>query len=156
STSATASCSARVRCGFDEIERGLRRHGFRPKYLGRVLPLPRAEKLVCRLLMSAATLSQAAGGVLDQDEQRLLLRDRPRRAAELRWSDHDLPLLDVARALIDGPPRTYGHVIVDEAQDLTPMQLLTIARRSADGSLTLLGDVAQATGPVTYARWQEL
>src|SRR5437764_1132959 len=122
---------------FDEIERALRRNGFLTKYLDRVLPLPRAEKLVCRLLMSAAALSQATGGVLDQDEQRLLLRDRPRRAAELRWSDHDLPLLDVARALIDGPPRTYGHVIVDEAPDLTPMQLLTIGRRSPGGSLTL-------------------
>src|SRR5213080_2716786 len=105
---------------FDEIERALRRNGFLTKYLDRVLLLPRAEKLVCRLLMSAAALSQAAGGVLDQDEQRLLLRDRPRRAAELRWSDHDLPLLDVARALIDGPARAYGHVIVDEAQDLSP------------------------------------
>ena len=41
-----------------------------------------------------------------------------------RWSEHDLPLLDVARTLIDGPPRAYGHVIVDEAQDLSPMQLL--------------------------------
>ena len=141
---------------FDEIERALRRNGFLTKYVDRVLPLPRAEKLVGRLLTSASALSDAAGGVLDRDEQRLLLRDRPRRVAELRWSDHDLPLLDVARTLVDGPPRTYGHVIVDEAQDLTPMQLLTIARRSADGSLTLLGDVAQATGPVTYARWQEL
>ena len=141
---------------FEEIERVLRRNGVLTKYLDRVLPLPRPEKLVGRLLTSAAALSEAADGVLDPDEQRLLLRDRPRRMAELRWSDHDLPLLDVARTLIDGPPRTYGHVIVDEAQDLTPMQLLTIARRSADGSLTLLGDVAQATGPVTYARWQEL
>jgi len=141
---------------FDEIERAMRRDGFLTKYLDRVLPLPRPEKLVGRLLTSAAALSEAADGVLDPDEQRLLLRDRPRRMAELRWSDHDLPLLDVARTLIGGPPRTYGHVIVDEAQDLTPMQLRTIARRSADGSLTLLGDVAQATGPVTYARWQEL
>jgi DNA helicase IV len=141
---------------FDEVERALRRNGLLTKYLDRVLPLPRAEKLVGRLLTSAGTLSRAADGVLERDEQRLLLRDRPRRAAELRWSDHDLPLLDVARTLIDGPPRTYGHVIVDEAQDLTPMQLLTIARRSADGALTLLGDVAQATGPMTYARWQEL
>src|SRR5438067_5964717 len=44
---------------FDEIERALRRNGFLTKYLDRVLPLPRAEKLVCRLLMSAAALSQA-------------------------------------------------------------------------------------------------
>src|SRR5438128_1474428 len=101
-------------------------------------------------------LAEAADGVLDRDEQRLLLRDRPRRASELRWSEHDLPLLDVARTLVDGAPRAYGHVIVDEAQDLSPMQLLAVARRSLDGSLTLLGDVAQATGPVTYGRWQEL
>jgi DNA helicase IV len=141
---------------FDEVERALRRNGFLTKYLERVLPLPRPEKLVARLLTSPAALAEAAEGVLEREEQRLLLRDRPRRAADLRWSDHDLPLLDVARTLIEGPPRTYGHVIVDEAQDLTPMQLLTIARRSVDGSLTLLGDVAQATGPVTYRRWQEL
>ena len=62
------------------------------------------------------------------------------------WSDGDIALLDEARALLDAPPRSYGHVIVDEAQDLTPMQLRMIARRARDGALTILGDVAQATG----------
>ena len=141
---------------FDELERALRRNGFLTKYLDRVLPLPRAEKLVARLLTSPAALTEAADGLLDRDEQRLLLRDRPRRASELQWSAHDLPLLDVARTLIEGPARAYGHVIVDEAQDLSPMQLLMVSRRAVDGSLTMLGDVAQATGPVTYGRWQEL
>jgi DNA helicase IV len=141
---------------FDDLERALRRNGFLTKYLDRVLPLPRAEKVVARLLTSPSALAEAAEGLLDRDEQRLLLRDRPRRVSELRWSDHDLPLLDVARTLIEGPARTYGHVIVDEAQDLSPMQLLMVSRRTIDGSLTMLGDVAQATGPVTYGRWQEL
>jgi DNA helicase IV len=141
---------------FDELERALRRNGFLAKFLDRVLALPRAEKLVARLLTSPAALAEAADGVLDRDEQRLLLRDRPKRAGDLRWSDHDLPLLDEARTLLEGPPRTYGHVIVDEAQDLSPMQLLAISRRAVDGSLTMLGDVAQATGPVGYARWEEL
>jgi superfamily I DNA/RNA helicase len=36
------------------------------------------------------------------------------------------------------------------------MQLLAVSRRAVDGSLTMLGDVAQATGPVVYRRWQEL
>jgi DNA helicase IV len=76
--------------------------------------------------------------------------------SDLRWSDQDVPLLDEAQALLDGAPRAYGHVIVDEAQDLSPMQLLAISRRAIDGSLTILGDVAQATGPVVYRRWQEL
>jgi DNA helicase IV len=141
---------------FDDLERALRRNGFLAKYLDRVLPLPRAEKVVARLLTSPSALAEAAEGVLDRDEQKLLLRDRPRRVSELRWSDHDLPLLDVARTLLEGPARAYGHVIVDEAQDLSPMQLLMVSRRAVDGSLTMLGDVAQATGPVTYGRWQEL
>ena len=141
---------------FDDLERALRRNGFLAKYLDRVLPLPRPEKVVARLLTSPSALAEAAAGALDRDEQRLLLRDRPRRISELRWSDHDLPLLDVARTLVEGPARAYGHVIVDEAQDLSPMQLMMVSRRALDGSLTMLGDVAQATGPVTYGRWQEL
>jgi DNA helicase IV len=141
---------------FDEVERALRRGGFLTRWLDRVLALPRPEKLVARLLTSPSALGEAAEGVLDRDEQRLLLRDRPRRASDLRWSEHDLPLIDEARVLVDGPPRAFGHVIVDEAQDLSPMQLLAISRRAIDGSLTILGDVAQATGPVVYRTWEEL
>ena len=141
---------------FEDLERALRKNGFLTKYLDRVLALPRADKLVARLLTSPAALAEAADGILEPAEQTLLLRDRPRRVADLRWSEHDLPLLDEARVLLEGPPRTYGHVIVDEAQDLSPMQLLTISRRAVDGSLTILGDVAQATGPIVYRRWQEL
>ena len=141
---------------FDDIERALKRNGFLTKFLDRVLSLPRPEKLVARLLTSPAALAEAADGVLDAEEQKLLLRDRPKRAADLRWSEHDLPLLDVARTLVEGAPRVFGHVIVDEAQDLSPMQLLTVSRRTVDGSLTILGDVAQATGPIVYRRWEEL
>src|SRR5207302_9911137 len=141
---------------FDELERVLRRGGFLTRWLDRVLPLPQPEKLVARLLTSPAALEAASDGVLEDDERKLLLRDRPRRMSDLRWSDQDVPLLDEARTLLNGAPRSYGHVIVDEAQDLSPLQLLAISRRALDGSLTILGDVAQATGPVVYRRWQEL
>jgi DNA helicase IV len=141
---------------FDELERALRRGGFLTRWLDRVLPLPNPEKLVARLLTAPAALEAASEGVLDEDERELLLRNRPRRMADLRWSDQDVALLDEARTLVAGAPRTYGHVIVDEAQDLSPMQLLAISRRAVDGSLTILGDVAQATGPVVYRRWEEL
>ncbi len=77
------------------------------------------------------------------------------RRARSGWSAPDLPLLDEARALILGDHDRYGHVIVDEAQDLTPMQLRMIARR-ASGAFTILGDVAQATGPVPYVSWDEI
>src|SRR5436305_14243850 len=141
---------------FDELEGALRRGGFLTRWLDRVLPLPQPKKLVSRLLTSPAALKAASVDVLDEDERALLLRDRPRRMSDLHWSDQDVPLLDEARALLDGAPRSYGHVIVDEAQDLSPMQLLAISRRAVDGSPTILGDLAQATGPVVYRRWQEL
>ncbi len=49
----------------------------------------------------------------------------------------------------------FGHVIVDEAQDLTPMQWRMVARRSSGGALTVVGDLAQRVGPAV-ASWAEL
>jgi len=133
---------------FEEVERTLRRGGLLTSFLDSVWPAPRPEQVVRQLLASRERLAEAAAGVLDDDEQRVLRRTKS------GWSEADLPLLDEARALLLGVPR-YGHVIVDEAQDLTPMQLRMIARR-AKGAFTLLGDVAQATGPVVYRHWEDL
>jgi len=83
-----------------------------------------------------------------------VLASRP--VAGERWTASDAALIDEAQALIAGPPRTYGHVIVDEAQDLSPMQLRMIARRAPSGSITVLGDVAQATGLWPHTRWEEV
>ena len=114
---------------FEEVERALRRDGRLTRFLNGAWPMPKAEQLVRRLSVM--------------------------KGSRRGWSDADLPLLDEARALLHGDPQRYGHVIVDEAQDLTPMQLRMVARR-AGGSFTLLGDIAQATGPVPYERWEEL
>jgi DNA helicase IV len=137
---------------FAEIERGLRAKGFLERWLDGVWPAPKPAEIVRGLLTSRPALADAADGILDEDEQRLLLRSRKGFA----WADGDVPLLDEVRALVHKPPRVYGHVIVDEAQDLTPMQLRMVARRAAPGSLTILGDVAQATGPLPYRAWADL
>ena len=63
---------------------------------------------------------------------------------------------------IDGPqspepvswPREFGHVVVDEAQDLSPMQWRMLARRCPSGSFTIAGDLAQATGPLPPSTWE--
>ncbi|MCX4747064.1 AAA family ATPase [Kitasatospora sp. NBC_01287] len=88
---------------------------------------------------------------LTAQERSLLLR-----GPEDPWTDADVPLLDEAASLVDGPPeRTYGHVVVDEAQELTAMQWRMIVRRCPSRSMTLVGDFAQA-GPVAAARdWKE-
>jgi DNA helicase IV len=132
---------------FDEVEQAVRAKGYLDRVLKAAWPIVSPTKLVRSLLSSRTALAEAAGGILEPAEQKLLVR----RASA--WSDGDIALLDEAHALLGTPPRTYGHVIVDEAQDLTPMQLRMIARRARDGSLTLLGDVAQATGAVRYLNW---
>ena len=54
--------------------------------------------------------------------------------------------------LLNGPPATVGHVVVDEAQDLSALALATVANRCPSGSLTILGDLAQSTGPAGSRR----
>src|SRR2546429_360539 len=111
-----------------------------------------AVGLVRSLLTRRSALARAAGGVLEPWEQAALLR--PRAAGEA-WTPHDLPLLDEAEALVKGAPRRFGHVVVDEAQDLSPMQLRMLARRSRHHSMTVLGDLAQATGAASTRSWSE-
>ena len=137
---------------FGEVERSLNAKGFFAGWLDRVWPVTGADALVRSLLTTPARLAEAAEGILDEHELRLLRRAR----AGFGWSDHDIPLLDEARALLAEAPRTFGHVIVDEAQDMTPMQLRMVSRRARAGSVTILGDIAQATGPVVHDRWDEV
>jgi len=139
----------RAMLGADELERALARDGRLRAFMDAVWPAPKPGDVVRRLLTSPDALAEAADGLLGDGEQRLL-----RRRAR-GWSDADVPLLDEAAAPGAAPPRAYGHVIVDEAQDLTPMQLRLVGRRVA-GAFTILGDVAQATGPVPYGSWEEL
>ena len=84
--------------------------------------------------------------MFDAAEQRAIVRRRGRDGSEELWSVQELPLLDEAEALIGGDVRRFGHVVVDEAQDYSPMALRMVARRALRGSMTILGDLAQATG----------
>ncbi|QFY10566.1 AAA family ATPase [Nonomuraea phyllanthi] len=78
----------------------------------------------------------------------------PRSVRSARWTAADLVLLDEIAALIERP-RGYGHVILDEAQDLSPMECRAVARRGEHGSLTVLGDLAQGTTPWAASSWEE-
>ncbi|HEX4161989.1 MAG TPA: AAA family ATPase [Acidimicrobiales bacterium] len=112
--------------------------------------------LVRDLLGSADQLERFATDLLQPSEWPQLLRKRSASVSGTTWSVDDLALLDEASFLTGGRTRSYGHVVVDEAQDLTPMQFRMIARRSPTGSVTVLGDLAQATGPWSYEDWDEV
>lgn len=84
------------------------------------------------------------------------LLDSLRTEAETGWSRADLPLLDEARALVGGPPETvYGHLVVDEAQQLTEMEWRMLMRRCPSRSMTIVGDLAQAGPTTTLTTWEE-
>jgi DNA helicase IV len=134
----------------EQVEKALTSSRHLRKVVDRAWPAVTPEKLVRALYTTSAFLAEAADGILDESEQRLLRRRGP------GWSDDDVALLDEAHALVGRPSRTYDHVIVDEAQDLTPMQLRMISRRVRGGALTILGDIAQGTGAVTYDGWDDV
>ncbi|MEZ5238677.1 MAG: AAA family ATPase [Microthrixaceae bacterium] len=93
-----------------------------------------------------------------------LRRVRQRDPADAVFTHHDVALLDEALELLGPRPRhlekdsvrTYGHIVVDEAQDLSPMQLRVLHRRSLNGSMTVVGDIAQSTGAWAHDDWESV
>ncbi len=127
-------------------------------------PVLTPAHLLHDLFGSSALLRVAVRSVLEADEVELLARARSTHAAEVVWTRSDAPLLDEARSWLGPRPgrriddgiRTYGHIVVDEAQDLSPMELRVLRRRSLNGSMTIVGDIAQATGPWARDDWSAL
>nr|WP_241848176.1 AAA family ATPase [Streptomyces sp. CB03578] len=120
-----------------------------------VWPLVEPAKLVLRLLSDPEFLAEHADGVLSEEERGLLLWPKPFRSVKsAKWSAADLVLIDEAADLVE---RTHslGHVVLDEAQDLSPMQYRAVGRRCTTGSATVLGDLAQGTTPWATRSWAE-
>jgi DNA helicase IV len=94
-----------------------------------------------------------------QIKELLLLERRPSpQISKESWTVADVALLDFLENHIQGTDAfdQYDYIIVDEAQDMTPMQLESIRRRSGTGDILLMGDLAQATGPWVHTNWNEI
>ncbi|MEY7980004.1 AAA family ATPase [Streptomyces pilosus] len=118
-------------------------------------PAVEPAKLVLRLLSDPGFLAEHAEGLLDEREQKTILWARPARSVKsATWSSADAVLIDEAADLVR---RTHslGHVVLDEAQDLSPMQYRAVGRRCTTGSATVLGDLAQGTTPWATRSWEE-
>ena len=126
--------------------------GFK-KMIDRVWPSLSGAQLVRSLLGSPTNRKKAVDGLLGAADAELLQRSSAKKISDEPWTAADLPLLDEANALTTGGGRTYGHVVVDEAQDLSAMALRAAGRRATGGSMTILGDIAQATGVGAQASW---
>ncbi|MGZ4589613.1 MAG: HelD family protein [Actinomycetes bacterium] len=116
-------------------------------------PAVEPARVVMTVLSDPDELARAADGVLSDDEQRLLLwPTSPRGPRSARWSMADAVLVDEAADLIEREP-SLGHVVLDEAQDLSPMQLRAVGRRCSTAAATVLGDLAQGTTPWASTDW---
>ena len=121
-----------------------------------IWPKVDAVRLVFGLLSSAEALEAAADGVLTGREQAAIVWPSPPRGpGAARWSAADAVLIDEARDLISRTP-SLAHVVVDEAQDLSPMECRALGRRCSTGSATVLGDLAQGTTPWAAPSWPAL
>ncbi|MDQ3738356.1 MAG: ATP-binding domain-containing protein [Actinomycetota bacterium] len=137
--------------------------------LERMWPLLTPAQLLYDLFGSRGLLRLAVGSLFpDVDAVSALYRQRLDDVGDVRWTESDVALLDDAREALGPIPdrhgkiddsdevRTYGHIVIDEVQDMSPMQLKMATRRSLNGSMTVVGDIAQATGSHAPDSWDEV
>ncbi len=157
-----------------DVRERLRPHVSVREALEWMWPVLTPVDLVHDLLGSRALLRSASKRWLSEEETASLHRPRVDGHTDKRdaivFTNDDAPLLDEARGVLGPKPRkkvpgdapvdedirTYGHIVVDEAQDLSPMQLRMLERRSLNGSMTIVGDIAQATGQWGHRNWDEV
>ena len=152
----------------DVLREGLREILEFRAAINRMWPVLTPAELLHDLFGSLALLRLASEGVLTVEERESLHRARSSSLGEVVWSEGDVALLDEALAGLGPRPRrsgkineadevrSYGHIVIDEVQDLTPMQLRMVERRSLNGSMTVVGDLAQATGPFAPNDWDDV
>ncbi|TQS25352.1 AAA family ATPase [Microbispora sp. KK1-11] len=112
------------------------------------------EQVLFRLLSDPEFLTRAARSDLSPEEQQLIVWRKPYKShRSAKWTAADAALLDELGDLIERTP-SQGHLVVDEAQDLSAMQLRALGRRCRTGSATVLGDLAQGTTPWSARSWK--
>ncbi|MFD9002815.1 HelD family protein [Streptomyces sp. NPDC059582] len=139
----------------DRVQDAVARNSAVKAAVKEIWPPVDPAKLVLRLLTDADFLAAHAEGILTEEEQKTVLWAKPVRSVKsAKWSPADAVLIDEATDLVQ---RTHslGHVVLDEAQDLSPMQYRAVGRRCTTGSATVLGDLAQGTTPWATRSWDE-
>jgi DNA helicase IV len=138
----------------DRVQDQIARSAIVKKYVSTLWPPLDAKAVLFDLLSRPESLARHADGLLTEDEQRVLLWDKaPRSKGSAKWSRADTVLLDELGDHIARTP-SLGHVVLDEAQDLSPMQLRAVGRRCSTGAATVLGDIAQGTTPWATDSWE--
>ena len=139
----------------DRVQDSVARSTPVKRYAHSLWPALEPRSVLFELFSDPTALATHAEGLLTDEEQSLLLWDTaPRTKGSARWTAADAVLLDELGDHLERTP-SLGHVVLDEAQDLSPMQLRAVGRRCSTGAATVLGDIAQGTTPWATASWEE-
>jgi len=138
----------------DRVQDAVARSAAVTRYAGQIWPALEPKAVLFRLLSDATILARHAADLLSDAERSVLLWSNPAAGrGSARWSAADTVLVDEIKDHLQRTP-SLGHIVLDEAQDLSPMQLRAVGRRCSTGSATVLGDLAQGTTPWATGSWE--
>jgi DNA helicase IV len=140
---------------FGDVVSAVRKTTEYQKLTNKAWPRVTSERLFADLFKNRKRLKTVGGDLLSDEEIGLLLTVDPP-SGRLEMTPTDVALFDEARWLVDPEMRTFGHVVIDEAQNLTPMELRMVVRRARRQSLTVLGDIAQRTTEAGLSTWEHV
>jgi DNA helicase IV len=139
----------------DRVQDAVARSAAVKRYAGSVWPELDPKAVLFSLLSDASTLERHTADLLTDAERSILLWANPATGrGSARWSVADAVLIDEINGHLQRTV-SLGHVVLDEAQDLSPMQLRAVGRRCSTGSATVLGDLAQGTTPWATDSWKD-
>ena len=111
--------------------------------------------LLVKMKSDANVFIQASKSILTTEDQLIWLDEAELQASQI--TPADIPMLDYLESLISEPIGRWGHIAIDEAQDLSPMEMAMVSRRlDSQGTLSIAGDLAQATGTQYYESWHNV
>ena len=140
----------------DRTHDAVRRSAPVRKCVDEVWPKVDPKKLVFTLLADQNQVIPNGSGLLTEAEMTAITWPKPPRGpGSAPWTPADQVLIDEAADLIERTP-SIAHIVVDEAQDLSPMEVRAVGRRCATGAATVLGDIAQGTTPWAATSWPTL
>lgn len=145
-----ASSNGEMEVDWDLIREGLLVDESISRTVARVWPMLDAARTVRALFADLDALARLFPGASAQELESF------EKQAAAGWSEADLAILDEAAELIEGPPeKIYGHVVIDEAQQLSAMAWRMLMRRCPERSMTVVGDLAQAGPSTTIRSWTQ-
>lgn len=123
--------------------------------VSRIWPPLTPNKVVEKLFLDEKFLANCTENWLSDMQRELILKHGKKHGGNDPANYWASLLRDEISFQIGDTPNTFGHIIIDEAQDLSPLEFRAIGRRSIAGSMTLLGDIWQGTREYSLPNWRE-